>query len=240
MGALRARSRKIGRGGAWLPALVLAALPVLSIVLYRSPFSSVLDRGGDGNGGGGSVGYPYWAGLPEQQRNSMGSFLFWMVAAPLAFTVVAHWYRRREREHGVRVAWKVPATANGIALFLLLALIAAPTGQPTFTTSWWQGLLTPLLGVAVAAIALGVVERSPGIALSGAWMAAVAWQFCAMGQVGGLFGWQTWVLGGGSGPALGGQLTILGLDQPGPALLFMSLPLLLTGLFRAFRARSAR
>lgn len=153
--------------------------------------------------------------------------------------MVAQWYRHREREHGVRVAWRVPVAAGAGGLFFLVALFAAPAGQATFTTSWWQGLLTPLLAVAAAAIALGVIERSLAITLSGLWMTAVAWQFCATGLMGGLLGWQAWVLGGGSGPALGGQLTVLGLDHPAPALLLMTLPLAVTGLVHAVRARSA-
>ena len=94
-----------------------------------------------------------------------------------------------------------------------------------------------MLSVAVAAIVLGVVERSVGIVLAGAWMAVLAWQFCATGWVGGLLGWQSWLLGGGSGPGLGGQLTVLGLDRPAPALVFMALPLALVGVHRAVRAR---
>lgn len=239
MDVLRARSRRLAHGGVWLPAIVLAALPLLSIALYRRPFASVID------GGGGIVAYPYWAGLPEQQRSSLGSYLFWLVAAPLAFGLVAQWYRHRERQHGVRVAWRVPVGAGTAGLLCLLALFAAPTGEHGAGwagpgTIWWQGLLTPLLTVATVTVILGVVERSIGITAAGVWMAALAWQFCATGQVGGLLGWQSWALGGGSGPALGGQLTLFGLDRPAPALLLMTLPLALAGLYRAARLRTAR
>jgi hypothetical protein len=235
MRSLRDRSRRLARGGIWLPALVLAALPLVSIALYRHPFSSILAEGG------GAIEYPYWAGLPEQQRSGLGSYLFWLVAAPLAYALVAQWYRRRERSHGVRVPWRVPVGAGAAGLLCLLALFAAPTGQPGLGAgpSWWQGLLTPLLTVGVATVVLGVVERSIGITLAGVWMTALAWQFCATGFVGGLLGWQSWLLGGGSGPALGGQLTLLGLDRPAPALLLMALPLALTGLYHAVRSRPA-
>jgi hypothetical protein len=239
MGVLKARSRRLAHGGAWLPALALAALPLLSSALYQRPFSSVINSGGEA---GGVIQFPYWAGLPEQQRASLASYAFWLLAAPLAFVVVAQWYRHRERRHGIRVPWRVPVAAGAAGLLCLLALFAAPTGEPD--PAWtgsalpgWQGLLTPLLSIATAAIALGLVERSIAITVSGAWMAALAWQFCATGQVGGLLGWQTWLLGGGSGPALGGQLTVLGMDRPTPALVVMALPLALTGLYRAARSR---
>jgi hypothetical protein len=242
LGVLKARSRRLAHGGAWLPALALAALPLASSALYQRPFSPVGDSGGDA-GASGVIQFPYWAGLPEQQRASLASYAFWLLAAPLAFVLVAQWYRHRERRHGVRVPWRVPIAAGAVGLLGLLALLAAPTGEPgpVWTGSvspGWQGLLTPLLSIAIAAVVLGLVERSIAITLSGAWMAALAWQFCATGRVGGLLGWQTWLLGGGSGPALGGQLTILGLDRPAPALLVMALPLALTGLYRAARSRA--
>ncbi|GIE85870.1 hypothetical protein [Actinoplanes regularis] len=232
MDVLRARSRRLAHGGLWLPTLVLAALPLLSIALYRNPFSSINETGS------GAIEYPYWAGLPEQQRTSLGSYLFWLVAAPLAFALVAQWYRHREQREGVRVPWRVPVAAGAAGLLCLLALFAAPTGHGS-GTSGWQGLLTPLLSVAAVTVVLGVVERSTAITVSGVWMAALAWQFCATGRVGGLLGWQSWALGGGSGPALGGQLTLLGLDRPAPALLLMTLPLALLGLYHAARARTA-
>jgi hypothetical protein len=239
---LKARSRRLAHAGAWLPTLALAALALLSGVLYRFPFGSagdVTER---------IIQYPYWAGLPEQQRASLASYVFWLLAAPLAFVLVAQWYRFRERRDGVRVPWRVPVVAGAVGLLGLLALFAAPTGETAGPTgdllvvwdgpahTWWRGFLTPLLAVAVAAIALGIVERGIAITAAGAWMAVLAWQFCAVGQLGGLLGWQTWLLNGGSGPALGGQLTLLGMNQPVPALLIMAGPLALVGAYRAVRS----
>jgi hypothetical protein len=240
LGALRARGRRLAHAGAWLPAVVLGLLPLLSIALYRRPFTSAVNSGGAE--GGGVIEFPYWAGLPEQQHAALASYVFWLLAVPAAFVLVAQWYRFRERRHGVRVPWRVLVLAGTAGLLCPLVLFAAPTGRPSAgwpgdASSWWQGLLTPLLSVAIAAIALGLVERSAGIAVAGAWMALVAWQCCATGRVGGLLGWQTTLLGGGSGPGLGGQLTLLGLDRPAPALLALSLPLVAVGLYRAVRAR---
>ncbi|TQS46174.1 hypothetical protein [Cryptosporangium phraense] len=228
MNQLKARGRRLAHGGAWLPALVLAAVPLASIALYRHPFSSAIN--------GGTVQYPFWAGLPDRQRSSVLSYAFWLVAVPLAFVFVARWYRYRENRAGVRVNWRMPVVAGGTGLLALLLLFAAPTGTPGFTFDWWQGLLTPLMSVALAAVALGVAERSLGIAAAGLWMGGLAWQFCATGFVGGLLGWQDWVLSGGSGPGLGGQLGF-GLDRPAPAVVVMALPLVLVGAYRAVRLR---
>ena len=223
----RARGRRLAHAGAWLPALTLAGLPLLSIALYARPLSPQF----------GSVAYPYWAGLPSVQRDAIASYVFWLLAEPLAFVMVALWYRHREHRHGVRVRWRTVAGAGTLGLLLLVALSAAPTGEPVGldAPSAWQGLLTPLLTVGIAAVALGIIERSVGIVLSGAWMALVSWQFCATARIGGLFGWQDWLLDGGSGPALGGQLTLLGLDRPVPALVAIALPLALVAGYRALR-----
>jgi hypothetical protein len=233
---IRKRGRLLAHGGAWLPALALAALPLLSIVLYRRPLTSSVNSAKPFEQV--TIQFPFWAGLPEQQHSGLASYAFWLLGAPLAFLLVAQWYRRRERSLGVRVPWRAPVAAGTVGLLCLLALFAAPTGGLGSTSRWWQGLLTPLLAVAAAAIVLGVVERSVGITVSGFWMGALAWQNCALGSIGGLLGWQSWLLDGGSGPgALGGQLTVLGLDRPAPALVVMALPLFIVGGYRAVRTR---
>jgi hypothetical protein len=234
---LKTRSRRLAHGGAWLPAFVLAALALLSLALYRRPFSDQSPSGVELVND--LLLYPYWAGLPGLQRLQSASVAFWFIAEPLAFVVVAWWYRHRERSHGVRVAWRVPIIAGVAGLVGMLALVAVPVGVAYLSVfSIWQGLLTPLLSVGIAAIALGVIERSLGITVSGVWMTGVAWQVCSFGLPGELFAWQSWLLGFGSGPALGGQITILGLDHPGPTLIAMTLPLVLVATVRALRART--
>lgn len=238
---LQARSRRLAHRGAWLPALVLGLLPVLSIVLYRSPFADPYQLPGF------VIDHPYWAGLPSDQRNLVVSYAFWMLGLPAAFAVIGAWYSQRERRYGLRVGWRIPLVAATVALLLLLALVAAPEGvtpyEEVFLGRVIKGLLTPLIIVGVAVIAHGVAERSIGITLAGAWLTALTWQFCALNTLGGIFGWQTWLLTGGDHHApgvqmigMGGQITVLGLDRPGGALLIMSVPLLLVATYRAVRA----
>lgn len=223
--ALRQRSRSIAHEGAWLPALVLAALPVVSTALYRAPFTRQVNVW---------VQLPFKAGLPATQHSTAASYAFWLVVGPVALAVVALWYRRRAGSRGVRVAWQIPVAAGGLGFGLVLALLLSPVPRGHWSAGY--GLLTPLLCVAAAAVALGVVERSKGITLSGVWMGTMAWQFCALGRLGGIFGWQASLLGGGSGPGLGGRVTLLGLDRPLPALLLMSLPLAVVGVARRVRS----
>lgn len=229
---LRTKSRGLADRGAWLPALALALLPLLSVALYRYPTMATYSV----------AEYPFWAGLPHQQRNPTVSYLFWLLGLPATFAVIGAWYQQRQHREGIKVAWVLPAVTGLVALVVMLALIAAPSGQSApigVGHPRWAGLLTPLLAVGLAAILHGLLTRRLGIALSGVWLAALAWQFCATGQIGGLLGWQSWLLAGGSGQALGGQLTLLGLDRPAPALIFMSAPLLITGLLGAVRSHRA-
>jgi hypothetical protein len=225
---LRVRSRRLAHGGAWVPAAVLTALVLLSALLYRYPLSYPQTL---------EVRYPFWAGLPDEQRSPAGSYAFWLLGLPAAFGVIAAWYRYRARRLGVRVAWPVLAAVGLGALVLLLVLVAIPsepvTGMFTLRAPLWKGLITPLVAVAAGLIALGWVERAPTLAAAGVWFGLAAWWQCATGMLGAIPGWLVWVLSGGSGPALGGQSG----GRPGGMLLAMVLPLLVWIAVRAVRSR---
>ncbi|OLB78834.1 MAG: hypothetical protein AUI14_12220 [Actinobacteria bacterium 13_2_20CM_2_71_6] len=100
----------------------------------------------------------------------------------------------------------------------------------------WPGLLTPLLPVAAAVIVLGWAERSKALAAAGVWIALLAAWLCGSFPLGRLPGWLTWLLDGGEGPALGGNLSL----RPGHYLIVMALPLLMFAAVRAWRARRLR
>jgi hypothetical protein len=240
---LRARSRRLAHGGAWLPALLLAALVLVSMLLYRYPFGEP-----PGSGSAGAVldsdapdveswRHPFWAGLPAGPRSDLGAYLFWFVGLPVTVIVTGAWYRWRGRRLGMKIAWPWYAGVTCAVLALLAIIAAVPTrsAAPPFQAGW-SGLLTPLVAVAVAAIALGVVERSRGLIVGGAWLGLIAGWHCMLGM-GRLPGWLVWLLDGGDGPALGGQLTLFGLHRPGPVLILMTLPLLIAGLLGWWRAR---
>lgn len=223
---LRARSRRLAHGGAWLPALLLAAVTLGSAFLYRYPFAEPTAE---------SWRHPYWAGLPAEPRGDLAAYLFWFLGLPLTVAATGAWYRWRSRRHGVKIAWPWYAGITCAVLALLAVIAAVPSARGS-SGEGWPGLLTPLLAVAVAAIALGAVERSKPLIFGGAWLGLVAAWHCALGM-GGLPGWVTWLLGGGEGPALGGQLTLLGLNRPGPVLVLMTAPLLVIGIHGLWRAR---
>jgi len=50
-------------------------------------------------------------------------------------------------------------------------------------------------------------------------------------------GWLDWILDGGSGPALGGEVTLANLNRPGPLLIAIALPLVVFAVVRGSRAR---
>lgn len=229
---LRARSRQRAHGGAWAPAAVLAALVLLSAVLYRYPFGSpqTLD-----------VSYPFWAGLPDEQRSAAASYVFWLLGLPAACAAIAGWYRYRARRLGVRVSWPVVVAVGLGALALLLVLVAMPSqplGSPDALTAVrppvWHGLATPLLAVAAAVVALGGVEHRLALVAAGAWLGLLAWWQCAAIRLGAIPGWVAWILDGGSGPALGGQLAL----RPAAMLLAMVGPLLAWVVVQAVKTRS--
>jgi hypothetical protein len=113
------------------------------------------------------------------------------------------------------------------------------TPDPASPPSALIGLATPLLPIAVALVVLGWVERSRALVVSAAWIAVVAWWQCSQGM-GHLTGWSVWILDGFQGPALGGELTLLGLNRPGPTLIAMTLPLLVFAAVRLVRNRPGR
>lgn len=238
---LREQARRQVHAGAWMPVATLAALLLASIVLYARPFGPF----GELWPGGGPA--PYWAGLPDAQRSPLLSYALWLVGTPLTFAAIGAWYRRQARRTGMQVAWKWFAITGAAAFVLLVLLAAVPDSTSTFggepmlqdpepvsLPSALTGLATPLLPIAVALVALGWVERSRALALSAAWIAVVAWWQCSQGM-GRLAGWAVWILDGFQGPALGGELTLLGLNRPGPTLIAMTLPLLVFVAVRLVR-----
>ena len=100
---------------------------------------------------------------------------------------------------------------------------------------WFHGLLTPLVPVALALIALGWTERSVALAVTGAWIGLVASWYGAAGM-GRLPGWLTFVLSGFEGPALGGQVALF--DRPAAVLGVMALPLVVYATIQGLRSRS--
>ncbi|MGN9813509.1 hypothetical protein ACTMSW_29700 [Micromonospora sp. BQ11] len=222
---LRDRSARRAHGGAWLPAAGIAVLLLASSALYEAPFSQIYSIEGE---------HPYWAGLPDQQRSPVASYLFWFLAVPVLLAGTAWWYRQRSRRLGVRVPWR-PFAGTGLGVLVLLAVIAAvPTTPPPDTLvllsgPFWPGLLTPLLAPAAMAVALGWVERSWGLVLAGAWIVALAAWLCTTFPLGSVPGWMI----GGSGA---GQLAW----RPGHYLVLMALPLLVVATVRLVSARRSR
>ncbi|MGI5145960.1 hypothetical protein ACQEVC_06105 [Plantactinospora sp. CA-294935] len=229
---LRNRTRTRTHGGAWLPALAVAVLLLASIALYRMPFGqpTAID-----------TYHPYWAGLPDEQRNPVLSYAFWFVGTPLLFATTAAWYTLRARRLGLRVSWPLFAAA-GLGVLLLLAVLAAvpeteirPDGLAPAADWFWPGLLTPLLPVAAAVLALAWAERSPGLAAAGIWIVLLTVWLCGTFPLGYLPPWATDILGGESG-SLGGQLSL----RPGHYLVLMALPLVVFAAVRAARSRHDR
>ncbi|GAA1415622.1 hypothetical protein [Catellatospora coxensis] len=237
---LREQARRQAHAGAWFPVAALAVLLLASISLYLVPFAQVDQLAVTSR----------WAGLPDEQRSAQASYLFWFIGTPLTITLIGVWYRWRARRVGVRVPWRwfaITALGALLALAVLAAMRADLPADHDLVKNYpgvpiveqvRLGLFTPVMPIALAIVVLGWAERSRAVALSGVWVGAITWWQCSQG-LGQLAGWQAWVLGGFEGPALGGQLTLFGLNRPGPTLILMALPLLVFATVRAVRSRGA-
>ncbi|MCX4386825.1 hypothetical protein OG777_07765 [Micromonospora peucetia] len=228
---LRRRTHRRAHGGAWLPAAAIAGLLLASMALYRHPLGQTSSITAD---------HPWWAGLPDEQRDPVTSYLFWFVGTPLLFAVTALWYHWRARRHGVRVAWPLFA-GTGLGVLALLAVLAAvptgpvPDGLAATDGPYWQGLLTPLLPLAAAVMVLGWAERSRGLIAAGGWITLLTVWLCTSFPLGYLPGWATALLNGG-GESLGGNLAL----RPGHYLVLMALPLLTVAAVRLVSSRADR
>jgi hypothetical protein len=237
---VRTRTRTQAHGGAWFPVAVIACLLLASIGLYQAPGGDVVAQ---------STAefrpyvpdYPAWAGLPAAQRHPVLSWAYWFLATPLAFALIAWWYRRRARARGITVAWRRVLIVGLGGLAALAVLAAMPSTVDIIGTmgtpgvDWFQGLLTPLVPVAVALIALGWSERSFALAATGAWIGLVASWYGAAG-LGRLPGWLIFVLNGFEGPALGGRVALF--DRPAAVLGAMALPLVVYAAIQGLRSRA--
>ncbi len=221
---VRERARTVAHGGAWFPVGILALLMLLSIGLYDSPFRSPDTL---------VISWPYLAGLPYQQHSPVVSHLFWFFGTPAAFVLIGWWYRWRARRVGMSVRWRWFIGVGLGALAALAILLVLPAGPAVYRgvgfllltddPLWLPGLLSPLLVIAVAVAALGVVERSRALVVAGAWVGlTTAWE-CVV------------VMGRGTFRPLGAELVVLNL--PGPTLLLMALPLVVFAAVRVWRTR---
>ncbi|MEU7909443.1 hypothetical protein [Actinoplanes sp. NPDC049118] len=212
---------------------------LLSTALYQQPYQQVS-----------SLSSGRWAGLPSDEHSALASYLFWFIGTPVAFVVIGLWYQRRAQRTGIRVPWRWFAGV-GLGLLVGLALLAAIPVDPQTaamadqiaptepSVQWLRAFRTPLIPIAAAVAVLGWVERSRWLIAAGAWLGLLAW-WQQYFHLGGIPGWMDWLLSGGEGPALGGEITLLGLNRPGPVLILATLPLLVFAAVRAARSREPR
>ena len=123
---VRTRTRSQAHGGAWFPVAVIAALLLASIGLYQAPAGDVVAQSA-AQLAPYMPDYPAWAGLPAAERHPVLSWAYWFLATPLAFALIAWWYRRRARAVGLTVAWHRVLIVGLGALALLAVLAAMPS-----------------------------------------------------------------------------------------------------------------
>lgn len=181
---VRRRTRR-ARAGAAVPLVLLGLLVAGAAPVYAVASDSVTHYGGDGHYG--EVVYPLpvptffdrllWVHSTSTRYEGIG--VYWLVAAPLVFALIAAYYVRRARRTGLSVdGWRV-AAIGGATFGALVATMA----YGAFANEGWgfdEGLrpgdfVSPFLVVGLAVFALAWVERSVLTAVGGvAFLAALA------------------------------------------------------------------
>ncbi|MFI6843224.1 hypothetical protein OG535_10525 [Kitasatospora sp. NBC_00085] len=215
--ALRARARTRLHGSG-VPLLAFGLLSLAAVPVARQAFNFA-------SNGRDVSSYPAFAyaeltGLcvshapdaPCQEGEFDGSVLrfvawgIWFALLPLAWLVLARWYRLRGEERGIvprRAAWAVGGLgATGVVASVLLALLFL-RNQP-FTLSMLENSYTsPWYAVGIGLLALGLAERSRIVV--GAALAHIALLSAYLGASWGS-SWIPWVQSDGTGWADGPQL----------------------------------
>lgn len=198
---VRRRTRR-ARAGAAVPLAVLGLLVAGAAPIYALASDSVVHYGGDS--GMRYVINDYlrepsvlhrllWVHSTSTRHAGVG--IYWLVAAPLAFALIAAYYVRRARRTGLSVdGWRV-AAVGAVAFVALVATMA----YGAFTNEGWgfgEGLrpgdlVSPFLVVALGVFTLAWVERSALTAAGGvAYLAALAFgQWATFGSLSNP-GWQ--------------------------------------------------
>jgi hypothetical protein len=163
--------RDRARGG-WLALVVtglvvLGAMPYYAGLLPREPAGLVATGGGQYSllVSSGPSGLSRLAGT----NGALG--LYWLLAVPLAYLLLAGWFFLRARRTGLQQRWGVYVGA-GLVLFAVLLISVLPASDPLPHS--WRTVTTPLLLLAATLLVLGAVEHDRRILILGGIGSAVA------------------------------------------------------------------
>jgi hypothetical protein len=152
------RQARLARRAAWCPLLtfgviIMAATPFYLASPPRTPVGSWR---------------PGWLGylITPAGGASEGLGLYWLIAPPAAYGLVAAFYIWITRRRGVR-ARILPYCLAGIA-FVALMFLTSPIGPPLRVVSMPGDLairgLDPIIGISLGIVVLAWLERSRGLA----------------------------------------------------------------------------
>jgi hypothetical protein len=153
------RFTRQARRAFWVPLAVYALLTLASSPLYvRVHRPDSVWHGDEGNAFGLLGG--------QVVEHADEAALYWLIAVPLGYLIIAGAYRWRAYRRGVAAAWRT-YVLGGLILFALIALVlsnVAPPLQRAFLTYVHGNLivrgLLPLLILAIGFLVLAGVERS--------------------------------------------------------------------------------
>ncbi len=163
--------RDRARGG-WL-ALVVTGLVMLGAVPY---YAGLLPRESTELVGTGGAQYSVLvssgsSGLSRLAGTNGALGLYWLLAVPTAYLLLAGWFALRARRTGLQQRWGVYVAA-GLGLFAALLISVLPASDPLPYS--WRTVTTPLLLLAATLLVLGAVEHDRRILILGGLGSAVA------------------------------------------------------------------
>ncbi len=171
--------RDRARGG-WL-ALVVTGLVVLGAVPY---YAGLLPRRSAELTTAAAGQYAVFvssgpSGLSRLAGSTSALGLYWLLAVPTAYLLLAGWFVVRARRTGLQQRWGLYVGA-GLVLFTGLLISVLPATDPLPYA--WRAVTTPLLLLAATLLVLGAVEHDRRILILGGVGSAVALYAGAAGR----------------------------------------------------------
>jgi hypothetical protein len=160
--------RRRARGG-WLAVVVMGAVVLGAVPFYAGVLAGPARDEVCGGTGCLSPGPDHLSRLAGGEPAALG--LYWLVAVPTAYLILAGWFTARARRTGLQQRWGVYVAAGLVGFAVLVASVLPAADLVSYS---WRAVAWPLLTVAMSLAVLGRVERDRRLDVIALAAAAVA------------------------------------------------------------------